>query len=148
MSDNQMNPDSWAELFRLREEVKGPEGFATWKDAAISEKVKRIEQAAEIEALKAQLAGKWIAVSERLPDLTPVLVVFINYHGKQVISRACWAEKHTLEAGHFEGDTDYDEVTDESYWPEGWYEWNEAEETHWLIEGVTHWQALPQPPKD
>lgn len=30
----------YAELYRLREEIKGPDGFATWKDAAIAEKVK------------------------------------------------------------------------------------------------------------
>ena len=32
----------YAELYRLRAEVKGPEGFDTWKDAAISEKKARI----------------------------------------------------------------------------------------------------------
>lgn len=32
----------YAELYRLRAEIKGPDGFDTWKDAAISEKKARI----------------------------------------------------------------------------------------------------------
>ncbi|EHT1484502.1 hypothetical protein KXE51_003482 [Salmonella enterica] len=36
-------PEMYAELHRLREEIKGPDGFATWKDAAVEEKKKRIE---------------------------------------------------------------------------------------------------------
>lgn len=55
----------YAELYRLREEVKGPDGFDTWKDAAISEKKKRIEferRAIEINYLTAMSAfhsDKW-----------------------------------------------------------------------------------------
>ncbi|HGY3717487.1 TPA: hypothetical protein ACNVDX_003153 [Citrobacter gillenii] len=33
----------YAELYRLREEVKGPAGFDTWKDAAIAERKARVE---------------------------------------------------------------------------------------------------------
>ncbi|WP_236526080.1 hypothetical protein, partial [Escherichia coli] len=33
----------YAELYRLREEVKGPDGFNTWRDAAIAEKKARVE---------------------------------------------------------------------------------------------------------
>ena len=32
-----------AEIFRLRAELQGPEGFETWKDAAVAERVLRIE---------------------------------------------------------------------------------------------------------
>jgi hypothetical protein len=39
----ELSVDDWAELHRLREEIKGPEGYATWKDAAVDEKVKRIK---------------------------------------------------------------------------------------------------------
>jgi hypothetical protein len=28
----------WAEVYRLRAEVQGPDGYATWKDAAIAER--------------------------------------------------------------------------------------------------------------
>lgn len=33
----------YAELYRLREEIKGPDGFDTWKDAAIAERKSRVE---------------------------------------------------------------------------------------------------------
>lgn len=36
-------PEIYAELYRLREEIKGPDGFETWKDAALEEKKTRIE---------------------------------------------------------------------------------------------------------
>jgi hypothetical protein len=41
---NEMNPDRlWAEIYRLRAELMGPDGFETWKDAAIAERLRRIE---------------------------------------------------------------------------------------------------------
>jgi hypothetical protein len=49
--------------------------------------------------------------------------------------------------GEFLTDPDYDEATDTTYWPEGWYECNENEETHWQVhEEVTHWMPLPEVP--
>lgn len=33
----------WAEIWRLRAELEGPNGYATWKDAAIAERIKRVE---------------------------------------------------------------------------------------------------------
>lgn len=33
----------WAEIHRLREALKGPDGFASWQDAAINERVRRVE---------------------------------------------------------------------------------------------------------
>lgn len=35
--------DIYAELYRLRSEIKGPDGFDTWRDAAIAEKKARVE---------------------------------------------------------------------------------------------------------
>jgi hypothetical protein len=33
----------WAEIARLQNEARGPHGFATWKDAAIDERVRRVK---------------------------------------------------------------------------------------------------------
>ena len=33
----------WAEIHRLRAELAGPDGFVTWKDAAIAERRRRVE---------------------------------------------------------------------------------------------------------
>jgi hypothetical protein len=33
----------WAEIHALRAAVKGPDGFATWQDAAVAERVRRVK---------------------------------------------------------------------------------------------------------
>lgn len=33
--------DMWAEIYRLREAVKGPDGFDSWQDAAVAERIRR-----------------------------------------------------------------------------------------------------------
>lgn len=33
----------WAEIHRLQCEAKGPDGFATWKDAAVAERIRRVK---------------------------------------------------------------------------------------------------------
>jgi hypothetical protein len=38
----------WRELFRLREAVKGPDGYATWQEAATSERVRRVKAEREL----------------------------------------------------------------------------------------------------
>ena len=41
--DSEPMDEIYAELYRLREEIKGPDGFNTWRDAAIAEKKARVE---------------------------------------------------------------------------------------------------------
>lgn len=48
-----------AEVLRLREELKGPDGFATWKEAAISERLKRVKLLPEGEITYLQAASKF-----------------------------------------------------------------------------------------
>jgi hypothetical protein len=93
----------------------------------------------------------WVPVAERLPKPGKfVLAVFRYSTGKQVVIRAMHAPPKTLseeDYGEFLTDPDYDEATDTTYWPEGWYECNENEETHWQVhEEVTHWMPLPEVP--
>jgi hypothetical protein len=35
--------DLWAEIWRLREAVKGPDGYASWQDAATDERIRRVK---------------------------------------------------------------------------------------------------------
>jgi hypothetical protein len=39
----EMDSEHWAELFRLRNAVKGPDGYATWQDAATAERIRRVK---------------------------------------------------------------------------------------------------------
>lgn len=41
-TDDRFDAETWAELHRLREEIKGPPGYATWKDAAVAERLARV----------------------------------------------------------------------------------------------------------
>lgn len=89
----------------------------------------------------------WTATSKAMPvSSTPVLADI----GRKYPIRACWVAKFSEEIGasDFQGDEDYDEKTDTCYWPEGWYEWNQFEETHWRVEEeVKHWMPLPAAPE-
>jgi hypothetical protein len=95
---------------------------------------------------------EWIKVSDRLPEPeTPVLVHCTNIFDKTRILRACWIPLFYMSGddSDFSGNMDYNDEKNEYYWPEGWYEWNEVEDTHWLISLVVlNWMPLPEPPKD
>lgn len=39
----------WAEIIRLRAAVQGPDGYATWQDAATAERVRRVNAEARID---------------------------------------------------------------------------------------------------
>ena len=42
----------WAEIHLLREALKGPDGFDTWKDAAVAERLRRVAFQGELQALR------------------------------------------------------------------------------------------------
>ena len=44
-----------ADLIRTREEFKGPDGFPTWKDAAVDERRRRVEAERQVKALQTDL---------------------------------------------------------------------------------------------
>ena len=95
--------------------------------------------------------AEWKLVTEELPKSgVPVLAFFKNTYGHGRRIRAYYYPKFTKEDdGDYTGDSEYDEVTDGCYWPEGWYEANECEEINWHVsENVTHWMPLPAGPID
>lgn len=89
------------------------------------------------------MVGGWIALPGTLPEPgTPVLLDI----GKKYPIRAMWAAKNTAEAGDDDWG-EYDKATDTYYCPEGWYEWNEHEETHWAVDKTPRaWAPLPPIP--
>lgn len=92
----------------------------------------------------------WIPVVERLPEPDkPVLASYKLDNGRSWAVRAVYIPKYwKVDDGSFEGETEYSEEKDETYWPEGWYEFNDFDEAHWLVrEMVTHWQPLPAAPE-
>ena len=58
ISDTEDNPILlWAEIHDLRAKLKGPDDFETWRDAAISERLRRVE--AERKLKDAADKGPW-----------------------------------------------------------------------------------------
>jgi hypothetical protein len=51
MTEKQMEAEDYAELYRLRAAVKGPDGFETWQDAATDERIRRVKAESDIKAL-------------------------------------------------------------------------------------------------
>lgn len=97
----------------------------------------------------------WISVEERLPEPgVPVLVYLPPHEGRASRRlRAQWSDGKSLEVGEDAGWAAdewavYDQERDTYFCPEGWFETNEYEETHWQLSDrpVTHWQPLPAPP--
>ena len=78
MTDSQMTIDNWSELCRLRAEAEGPDGFLTWKNAAILEKIKRVKVEKTIKHLQDILE-----VVETRFELTPSDRVFLKSLGLQ-----------------------------------------------------------------
>lgn len=94
---------------------------------------------------------QWIKSKDTLPRTNQVVLACVNPNGSfRFICRAERIYRFSVEddGDHYQGEPDYCEKTDTYYWPEGWYEWNYYEETHWKIDGeVTHWMALPELPE-
>ena len=92
---------------------------------------------------------RWVSVDERLPECgVYVLAAGKNSLGKWRRVRALYAEKFSIEQPiDSEYESDYDEETDNYYWPEGWYEcvdfWDEMTGCR-IDEGfVLKWMPLP-----
>ena len=64
---NEENPYVlWREIHRLRTEVQGPSGFATWQDAAVAERVRRVKAEQELRAAQpAPLRDPLVAIRWR-----------------------------------------------------------------------------------
>lgn len=94
----------------------------------------------------------WISVEDKLPDFE-CLAFYTNERGKGRIIVAHYIEKHKEVADTEDTEwLDYDETTDEYYYPAGWYENIDNWPDYSFIkvnEGIiTHWRPLPSmPPK-
>jgi hypothetical protein len=94
-----------------------------------------------------------VAVSERLPEPhTKVIAHYLNDLGNSRTILAEWVPAKSRTDGCLVDDdfAEYDEESDEYYWPEGWYESIENWDDYGAVfvhEGmITHWQPLPRGP--
>ena len=112
-----------------------------------------------IDALEeAPTVGGWISVKDRLPEagkhvLADCEVRFISGRKKHYVCEAYYAPTHTISAGSFPEDYEcyeYDEMDDNYYLLEGWYECIHNWDDYCVVIGdfVTHWMPLPEPPEE
>jgi hypothetical protein len=94
-----------------------------------------------------------VAVSERLPESgKKVIAYYLNALGNSRTILAEWVPAKTkADDGLTDDDfAEYDEESDEYYWPEGWYEVIENWDDYGAVfvnEGeITHWRPLPPGP--
>lgn len=136
--------DSYAKTLTIGPHLPGVRDIALWTTDKMRSYVDadRAMRAAQPAGAQQPGAAAWMPLPDTLPD--PGKPVLLDI-GKKHPIRAMWAAKHTVEAG--DDDTDwgeYDEATDTYYCPEGWYEWNQHEETHWAVsETPVAWCELP-----
>lgn len=65
----------WAEIHRLRVAVQGPDGYATWQDAATAERVRRVRlrAVAEYAAHQLECARIWNGMDWHYNPLHPLM---------------------------------------------------------------------------
>ena len=87
---------------------------------------------------------QWRPIDDDAKSGKPVFVL-----EKGVPLKACFIKKFAMEASDtYDGAADYSEELDEYYWPEGWYEWNQHEDTHWALDSEpTHYMNIPPAPE-
>lgn len=55
----------WAEIFKLRYQIAGPDGFVTWKDAAVDERQRRVKLEQELGKLRVTLEPAFIKLRDQ-----------------------------------------------------------------------------------
>lgn len=126
---------AWAEVVIQRTNRETP----AQKAHRLTEENKQLQ--AEVEALK----DRWIPVTESLPE-PGQLVLFTT--GVDVVLGLHYPKHYEEGDGDwFEGDLDWSDDKERSYFPEGWYEYHQWGDTGaWGMTPATHWIPLPIPP--
>lgn len=71
----------WTEIARLRSAIRGPDGYASWQDAAVAERVRRVRAEA---ALSAQAEPQAAAELDSPEDLCSLANKLSDMHGKML----------------------------------------------------------------
>lgn len=69
LADTEEDPGRlWAEIHTLRAAVAGPDGYATWQDAAVAERVRRVKAEGQLkDALKDAGRYRWLTENKHVP---------------------------------------------------------------------------------
>lgn len=91
--------------------------------------------------------GRWIPVTERMPENDVHVLLSCKCGAGAYVCDGFHTEKYSTPTQFYEDiDADYDEETDEYYFPEGWWEviknWDDYSCVA-IEDTVTHWMPLP-----
>ena len=94
----------------------------------------------------------WIPVTERLPENGVHVLLSCKCGAGAYVCDGFHTEKYSMPAQFYADiDADYDEETDEYYFPEGWWEviknWDDYSSVA-IEDTITHWMPLPEPPEE
>lgn len=96
--------------------------------------------------------GTWYPIDSAPKHGKPILIFYKNSLGKNRTVKACYLDKFQEESCDSFEPADYDEETDQYYYPEGWWELIDNWEDYSMVvihEGnPTHWTPLPPPPEE
>lgn len=100
---------------------------------------------AEIDRLRGE--RQWLPI-ETAPKMRKIIVSYLNALGKRRCVMACYYKAHSLEMHDDYADVgENDEVSGESFAPEGWYEEHDQDSPLMrLQEEPTHWMPIPAAP--
>ena len=100
---------------------------------------------------------QWISAKDRLPESGTHVLVCCEIHGglggrHHYVCDAFHTDAKSIPCSYADDiDSEYDEETDEYYFPVGWWEviknWDDYSCVA-IEDFVTHWMPLPEPPKE
>lgn len=121
------------------------------RDCVVDKVMQRIEDAPTIPA------PRWVRCEDEMPKSGTHVLVCCEIHGicgykGRYVCDAFHTDAKSIPCQYsYDIDSEYDEETDEYYFPEGWWEviknWDDYSCVA-ISDFVTHWMPLPEPPKD
>lgn len=119
---------------------------------AIEERCQQVDKFAEEAARLYAKLPRWIPVTERLPENDVHVLLSCKCGAGAYVCDGFHTEKYSTPTQFYEDiDADYNEDTDEYYFPEGWWEviknWDDYSCVA-IEDKVTHWMPLPKGPEE
>ena len=100
--------------------------------------------------IKAVEESGWMKIDEdHQPPNNELVRIWNDAYKEEMTGKYIPRFRVNTEDQHFEGDTEYDEESDSTYWPEGWYVFCEHAGMEYVyglcLDNITHYKPLVQP---